>query len=149
MKKILILTLASTMALSGCYGKFAMTKKLYDFNGKIHPNGIVQSIIMVGLNIIPVYGIAILADALILNSVEFWTGSNPMTTGSTYEEKDAQGNQVTAIKLPDGSMDLTVRNAYGAEAKMTLVREADMVKALDAQGKVLAQADLQDSNIAD
>lgn len=140
MKKSIVIAMATAALLSGCYGKFALTKKLYDFNGSVHPNGIVQSVIMVGLNIIPVYGIAIMADALILNSVEFWTGKNPMNASNTFEDKDSQGNQVHAIKHPDGSMDLTFRDTYGGEASMTLVRENDMVKALDSEGKVLAQA---------
>lgn len=143
MKKSVLIAMASAALLSGCYGNFVLTKKLYDFNGSVHPNRIVQSVIMVGLNIIPVYGIAIMADALILNSVEFWTGTNPLNASNTFEESDSQGNQVHAIKHPNGSMDLTFRDTYGGEASMTLVREDDMVKALDSEGKVLAQASVE------
>lgn len=143
MKKSLLIAMTSAALLSGCYGKFALTKKVYDFNGSVHPNGIVKSVIMVGLNIIPVYGLAIMADALILNSVEFWTGTNPMNASNTFEEKDSHGNQVSAIKHPDGSMDMTFRDTYGGEATMTLIREENMVKALDSEGKVLAQASVE------
>lgn len=37
-----------------------------------------NSVVMVALNIIPVYGIATFADAVVLNAVEFWTGKNPL-----------------------------------------------------------------------
>ncbi len=40
-------------------------------------------------HIVPVYEIAYLADVLVLNSIEFWSGSNP--TASIGEVKTVQG----------------------------------------------------------
>ena len=38
----------------------------------------VNELVFIAFHIIPVYEVAYLADVLVLNSIEFWTGSNPM-----------------------------------------------------------------------
>jgi hypothetical protein len=62
---------------TGCFGSFALTKKVYEFNDGLE-NKWLKSIAFWGLNIIPVYGFAGFVDVVILNLVEFWTGSNPL-----------------------------------------------------------------------
>ena len=74
---LLSLTLV-TVSVSSCYGRFALTRKIYTWNGSVSENKFVQSLVFWGLNIIPVYGIGGFVDAVFLNLVEFWTGSNPM-----------------------------------------------------------------------
>ncbi|OIP52842.1 MAG: hypothetical protein AUK31_02620 [Fibrobacteres bacterium CG2_30_45_31] len=78
-------------------------------------------------------------DILVLNTVEFWTGSNPLASGDTYYEKDAQGNQVMAVKNQDGTLDVQVIDAQGHKADLKLQRDADVIRALDNQGRVVAQ----------
>ena len=76
--------LAFAITASGCYGSFNLLRTVYRFNGSIkaHPdpkvNGVIKSVVMVVLAIIPVYGLSTWADALVLNSIEFWTGKNPL-----------------------------------------------------------------------
>lgn len=74
---LLSLTLV-TVSVSSCYGKFALTRKIYTWNGSVSQNKFVQSIVMWGLMIIPVYSIGGLVDVVLLNTIEFWTGNNPM-----------------------------------------------------------------------
>lgn len=52
-------------------------------------NKFVNELIFLAFHIVPVYEIAYLADALVLNSIEFWSGSNP--TASIGEVKTVQG----------------------------------------------------------
>jgi hypothetical protein len=85
-KGITVVTLLLfVLAVSGCYGGFQLTKALYKFNGEVKlsedqkANRVAQSAVMILLVIIPVYQLAALADAIIINSIEFWTGKNPMT----------------------------------------------------------------------
>jgi hypothetical protein len=81
---VLITLLGFTLAASGCYGGFNLTRNLYKWNGNIevndgkNTNEVVQSAVMVLLWAIPVYQIVILADALVINSIQFWTGKNPV-----------------------------------------------------------------------
>lgn len=78
-KLISILVIASFLStsLTSCYGNFTLTKKLYNWNGSLG-NKFVQSGVMWLLMIVPVYSVAGAVDFIILNTIQFWTGKNPM-----------------------------------------------------------------------
>lgn len=89
--KLLLASVVSACTLfSGCYGSFALTKKVYDWNGEASDNKFVVWLVFLGLNVIPVYGIAVAVDALVMNTLEFWTGDNPAGV-ATRVEKNADG----------------------------------------------------------
>ena len=83
--------LAGSTLFSACYGSFALTKKVHDWNGDVSPNKFVQWFVFLGLNVIPVYGIAVAVDALLVNTIEFWTDDNPVGNVATRVEKNADG----------------------------------------------------------
>lgn len=74
---IILLAISVMVLLSSCYGSFTMTKKLYSWNGTVG-NKFAKEAVFLALNIIPAYGVCVFIDGIFLNSVEFWTGSNPM-----------------------------------------------------------------------
>ena len=84
-----------------------------------------------------------LIDGLVLNTVEFWTGSNPLAAGDSYFEQDAQGNSIAAVKNADGTMSVEVTTAAGEKANLTLHRDENVVRALDAEGNLVAQYDIE------
>lgn len=88
------LTGACSLALAGCFGSFGATRALWDWNDEVHPSKWVKWLVFLGLSIIPVYFLFVVADALVLNSVEFWTGSNPIKSG-------ADGRTVTRVATAD------------------------------------------------
>ena len=140
-KGIITLLCAGMIVLSGCYGKYACFNKLLAWNGSLG-NKWLNSIVHFAMNVIPVYGIAMFVDMLVLNTVEFWTGSNPLAAGDSYYEKDAQGNEILAVKNADGSMTVEMTTAAGEKATMTLQRDENVIRALDAEGNVVAQREL-------
>lgn len=144
MKKALIaVSCAAAIALTGCYGKNALFNKLHDWNGTLG-NKWLNSIVHFFMYVIPVYEISLfLVDGLVLNTVEFWTGSNPLASGDTYYEKDAQGNQVAAVKNADGSLSVEIIDAEGHKADLTFQRDENVVRALDNQGNIVAQYDVK------
>ena len=144
MKKAFIaVSCAAAIALTGCYGSNALFNKLHDWNGTLG-NKWLNSIVHFFMMVIPVYPISLcLVDGLVLNTVEFWTGSNPLASGETYYEKDAQGNQVAAVKNADGSLSVELTDAQGQKANLTLQRDENVVRALDAQGNIVAQYDVK------
>ncbi|MEO6097044.1 MAG: DUF3332 family protein [Fibrobacteria bacterium] len=73
----LFLGLAMVMQLQGCYGNFTLTRKLYTWNGTLGDKWI-NSVVMFAMCVIPVYGIAGFVDYVVLNTVQFWTGKNPV-----------------------------------------------------------------------
>lgn len=67
---------------TSCFGQFKLTQKVWEFNDDIGgdniPGRFLKTIVFWVMNIIPVYGIAATIDVIILNVIEFWSGSNPM-----------------------------------------------------------------------
>jgi hypothetical protein len=104
--KIIALSLAvvfGATTMTSCYGKFMLTKKIHTWNGTVSSNKFINNLVFWVLVILPVYGIGTLVDGVILNVVEFWTGSNPMAMkeGEKEVKKVAvEGNdyQITATK---------------------------------------------------
>lgn len=62
---------------AGCYGPFQLTKNLHNWNGKVDGKWAQEGVFLV-MVIVPVYGICMLGDALIFNSIQFWGGENPI-----------------------------------------------------------------------
>ena len=102
---MVVLVLVATMAMMsvGCYGSFALTKKVYNWNGSLGNKWVIEIVYLVISY--PVYGVAGFIDSVILNSIEFWTGSNPMSS---------------VLKSEDGS-----QVAFNAEKKEITVSYAD------------------------
>ncbi len=79
MKKLtLILAVAlATPLMTGCMGQMGLTKAATGVNLKAVDNRYGRA----GIYILaaPVYGVTSVVDLLVLNSIEFWTGTNPIT----------------------------------------------------------------------
>jgi len=73
------------MTMQGCYGRFGLTSKLYNWNGTVGDKWL-NSIMMVAMCIVPVYGISLFADGVLFNTIEFWTGKNPVAMGPQEQE---------------------------------------------------------------
>lgn len=85
-----ILTIASSMLFTSCIGSFALTNKVLAWNKQVSSK-FVNELIFVACNIIPVYPLALAADAIVLNSIEFWSGNNPVTAETKIiDGKDAK-----------------------------------------------------------
>jgi hypothetical protein len=85
--------------MSGCYGAFPLTNKIYEFNGDISRHKLIQTVTFWVFLIIPVYEIGMLADAIVFNLVEFWTGEQLLSVGPTT---DSNGNTVCLTPSADG-----------------------------------------------
>ncbi|WP_223642662.1 DUF3332 domain-containing protein [Corallococcus sp. EGB] len=66
------------MHATGCFGSFKLTQKIWQFNKGVSGNKFVQWLVFLVFVIIPVYEIGALVDSLVVNSIEFWSGSNPV-----------------------------------------------------------------------
>lgn len=74
-------------SLTSCMGKFALTRNLYAWNDQVS-NKFVNEIVFVAFWILPVYEVCGLADLLVLNTIEFWSGDNPMTASTKKIDSD-------------------------------------------------------------
>lgn len=73
------LVLVMSLVISGCYGPFNLTRQVHHFNGQAGDK-YVNELIFISFAILPVYTGAAFLDAVLFNSIEFWTGRNPVTS---------------------------------------------------------------------
>lgn len=162
----LAILLSGTVLFSSCVGSFGLFNRVAKWNQHVS-NKFVNELVFLALNIIPVYGVCYLADALVINSIEFWTGSNPMASiGTVKTIKGADGNYLVKT-MKDGysitkegesaSLNLIYNresNTWNAEsngvsnhllqmnndgtAQLYLPDGTTMTITLDAQGKIMA-----------
>lgn len=93
----LVLALAGSIMTTSCIGSFSLTNRLLDWNKSIGDK-FVNEVVFIALSVIPVYGITLFADVLVLNSIEFWSGNNPMAKG----KKVIEGNDGKYLVECDG-----------------------------------------------
>ncbi len=91
------------ISLSGCFGSFNLIQNVYQANDDVSDNEFVKSAVMVGMFIIPIYEVAGIADLLVFNVIEFWSGENPIAMSEGDRQRQvihANGNvyQLDAVK---------------------------------------------------
>ena len=113
-KVISCLLLSSAILFSSCLGSFKAFNNLKDWNQGATNSKFLDNLIFWGLNIVPVYGLFFLGDAIIFNVIEFWSGSNPIAMkpgesetqmvehdGNTFEMVATQNRvQITVVEGP-------------------------------------------------
>ena len=73
-----IVGLLLATSLCGCFGHNGLVDRVLKFNLSTTQNRWGREALFLGMWIVPVYPVCTLVDVLVLNSVEFWSGSNPM-----------------------------------------------------------------------
>jgi hypothetical protein len=63
---------------TGCLGTGALNRKVKEFNLEIVENRYGREAVFLGLQIIWVYRICSVLDLFVFNSIEFWSGKNPI-----------------------------------------------------------------------
>lgn len=164
--KLLALSVVS-VALSGCVGSNAVTGYVMNFNLKAVDNRYARG----GLNMLlaPVYGLSVAADYVIFNSLEFWTGSNPLTgaphifdtkTDTYLDINDKLDPSLTGapigpitqhriiqsgemFQVDDNTVQMEITYQTGETATLVGVREGDTVTyAID--GEVIAETSIDE-----
>ena len=123
---VVLILCISTSCLTGCYGKFELTKKLHRWNGQVGDKW-VNSVVTWVLFIVPAYEVAGFVDLFVLNVMEFWTGEKPLAMEPG--EKEVQlveiDGKVYEITATMNRFDIVQRNADADGRKASLVYEAE------------------------
>ena len=77
-----VCTLMGSMMFSSCIGTFSLSNKLLTWNKQVGSK-FVNELVFFAFWVLPVYEVSALADLLVLNSIEFWSGTNPVTASTT------------------------------------------------------------------
>jgi hypothetical protein len=138
---VLVLGAFLPVATTACFGKFQLTRKVYQFNRDISHDKWVEWLAFLVLVIVPIYGIAVLVDAVVANSLEFWTGDNPISAqlGTRHTAQGPNGELIVTHVREPGLMDLEITDAQGNLHAFTLVREKGSVAAYDGAGRLVSR----------
>ena len=95
--KLTALLLVATIMFSSCIGSFRLTNKLKDWNESVGSKW-VNELVFLAMHIVPVYEVAIFVDAVVLNSVEFWTGKKASVKVQVVQNSQGQDVEITAME---------------------------------------------------
>ena len=107
------IALATALSLSvlaaGCYGKFQLTRMVYDVNSSVEDRYVRSAVTWI---LVLPYLFAGFVDATVFNVVEFWTGQNPLTvtkvdkagpdTLATTLSREGKGTVAVLDRFRDG-----------------------------------------------
>ena len=142
---LLALSMLSIGSLS-CIGQFGLGQKVRKFNLETTEDRWGREILFVVLNVIPVYSIAALLDILVFNSIEFWSGENPISgqpsvTPISFREVESEdGSRMLMTLREDRSIDIEIEGSDGSSYFMNLIQTESGVAARDAAGDIVARA---------
>ncbi len=138
---------AAALTVSGCYGPFTLTRKVYNWNGEVSDNKWVVEAVFLVCAWLPVYGISVAADAVIFNSVEFWTGNNPLNDGKGADagsKRIVRGDTESVLSwatTPAGEQFVLQQFRQGQPASSVRIeREGNETVAMNADGQRLFTA---------
>ena len=101
--KVLTLLLAGTFAMDSCIGSYSLFNKYAEWQRTMTDSKFLNAI--VGFVLIPIVGsITLVVDSLVLNTIEFWTGDNPMASnvGKTQKVLGGDGRYYAVKTLEQG-----------------------------------------------
>ncbi len=137
---VLVLVCFIPAASTACYGKFQLVRKVYRVNADIDPDKWVRWFAFIVLSVVPIYALALIIDLVFANSVEFWTGSNPILgdAGTRTVVNGPNGESLTLIWAGAGAIDVTLESAGHKPTQFRLVTESVALSAWDRDGRLLA-----------
>ena len=102
--KVVTCLLAGSFLFSSCFvGKYALWNKYINWQNHMTSSKFVNAI--VGFFLVPIVGgVCSLVDVLVLNTIEFWSGSNPVASniGKTQQVMGKDGRYYAVTTLKNG-----------------------------------------------
>lgn len=95
-KMILVSTvLAVSCLMSSCIGPFKVTKSMWAWNHGVGGK-FVNELVFLALHIIPVYEVVYLADVLVFNTIDFWSGNGGYASNEQIIKGEKGSYRITA-----------------------------------------------------
>ena len=127
----LLLGMGASLGLGGCMGQMGLSSMVTKGNLSVVDNRYGRAGVFVLLS--PVYGLAATADLFVFNTIEFWSGKNPITgkAPALVDQKsdaiikvnqhlDPALNQVPLAMLPQGVREVEVSYPDERTAQMEI-----------------------------
>jgi hypothetical protein len=136
-------SLVAVLSLPGCFGSFGAFNALVKFNKGISDSKWLQWLLFLGLIILPVYELFVLGDILIFNTIEFYSGKNPISS-STHDLGNGKALALSrdAANPNRVRVEITTRLGGGAVERRVFFIEKGPTgfSVMDARGELLARA---------
>jgi len=102
---------------AGCYGRFRAVNAVYDLNREASDSAVVRSLVCFALVVIQVYTVAFFIDWLVLNTLDFFNGTNKVADKTLPD-----GSVVHMAKLDGDTVRVRHVDANGRETSFDIVR---------------------------
>ena len=118
---VAVVALSASMMMQSCIGSFALFNKVKSWNDHVGDK-FVNEIVFVAMWILPVYELSFAADLFILNSIEFWSGTNPalaQNETTIVDGKDARylvARDATGYAITNTNTNQVTRFNFNAES---------------------------------
>lgn len=123
---------------SACFGSFNLTRKAYHFNRGVSADKWVRWLVFLVMS--PIYPLAGLVDMLFANSVEFWSGNNPINAQLEPRTVIGPNGEVASLIPVENGARIVITEPSGAVHTATLLREAPgVVAAYDGEGRLVSR----------
>ena len=96
-----VVALSASMMMQSCIGSFALFNKVKNWNEHVGDK-FVNEIVFVAMWVLPVYELCFMADLFILNSIEFWSGTNPALASNDVKVIDGKDAQYLVARNQSG-----------------------------------------------
>jgi hypothetical protein len=116
MKKIVASVVILAFFTTGCTGSFNLTRKVYNWH-RSQSDKWTDELCFLIVTLIPVYSLATFADAIVFNSIEFWTGKNPVEMsslpGSTKVAQNGKDKLMMSYNTKTDQVRVSLANNHG------------------------------------
>jgi hypothetical protein len=126
-KAVRIVTITTLIAMmSGCYGSMALSRKVHTWNGSLD-NDVIKSVVFWGFVILPVYEATLFIDAVVLNTIEFFTGTNPVAIKSSTIHETIVSKNDNEYKVSIGNYRIHIEQIAGENPgeELTLILDTE------------------------
>ncbi|GLB48406.1 membrane protein [Neptunitalea sp. Y10] len=140
--------LAGSVLCTSCLGSYSAFNGLREWNSGVSDSKFVNNLLFWGLWIVPVYELFILGDTIIFNTIEFWSGSNPVAMEEGEVETQIVRHEGNKIKMTATQNKLVVEvlkgPKKGSRLDMVYNPETQTWSAVKPNGEVIELASYKD-----
>lgn len=135
-----LLIAGGSLLFGSCIGNFKLTHSVLDWNKTVGSKA-VNELVFIAFWILPVYEVAAIADLVVLNSIEFWSGKNPITASTKVVDTD-QGRYLIAC---DGKGYTITHEPSGRETRLNF-EESTQTWSIEKNGENIPFMTFVDDN---
>ena len=142
--KTAVFALVGVCLTSSCVGSFSMFNKLLNWNKDATGNKFLNELLFIVIS--PAYAFCGVADVFVLNTIEFWTGSNPLANnvGKTKSVMGSDGRLYAVTYWKDGD---EIKEDNGEKVEFTF-NKSDKTCSMVKDGNKVTLLKVKDNNTA-